>query len=223
MNALQLTAWIKNNKVIMTVVGGLLLFTLLISVGLALRKEDGAIHAVPEPVGEPVMVNIVIEAENSGEKTEQRSTKIISFFLKPSPAEMREQINALAAADLPVTPEKYDGLRVLWPVYVFSARKQENGSVTTILDGSEDGFGLSVVSLIDSTRYPEILKVQRGRKVWIAGEITGVDPSGTGTVTMRMESVSFHDEMPASVELPAVKPAREHSSKGAETGHAKGH
>jgi hypothetical protein len=213
--ATKVTDWLQNNRKLAAVAGVLLLAILLISIGLTFRKKNSVVDMVPKPVVEPVTVNIAIDPEDSHDKKPQHPGKIITFSLKPSPAEMLEQIGALAAADLPVPDEKYAGLQMLWPVYFFKIHKQENGVATTILDGSEDGFGITIVTAIDSGKYPEILEMERGRKIWLAGEISSVDASGTGTIEMRAENVSFQKEMPASVALPVFEPTKKQSESHA--------
>lgn len=96
-------------------------------------------------------------------------------------------------AELPASNQKYTGLRVMWPAYFFQILHQESNRATVLLDVAEDGFGVTIETEIDSLLFPEILVTERGTKIWIAGEIRGVDASGTGTIHMATEEVRFQD------------------------------
>ena len=77
-------------------------------------------------------------------------------------------------------------------------KKIENGVAEVLFDVSEDGFGALILASIDTTTYPETLQLETGKKIWLAGEITGVDPSGTGQFVISTEYVKFDDYQPDS-------------------------
>ncbi len=75
-----------------------------------------------------------------------------------------------------------------------------------MLDISENGFGVEVRGNINSANYPQLNGLKTGDKIWVAGEIEAVDPSGTGTVYLNIELLDFTDDGPpaAKVEPPAA-------------------
>ena len=81
----------------------------------------------------------------------------------------------------------------MWEVYFFSFEERENNIGTVQLDVSEDGFGVLVVCDADMDEFPEITEIERGKKIWVAGEILSVDPSGTGTIYLKTDYFRFTD------------------------------
>ena len=135
---------------------------------------------------------------SSLKKNESRSRDIASpgptsFYLKPLPGELLEQIANLDSLDEKVATGKFSGLPVMWEVYFFSFEERENNIGTVQLDVSEDGFGVLVVCDADMDEFPEITEIERGKKIWVAGEILSVDPSGTGTIYLKTDYFRFTD------------------------------
>ncbi len=126
-----------------------------------------------------------------------------SFYLSPSPSELFEKLENLSRLEFKQHTKDLPGLKVMWPAYFFSVRGVEDQQAEILLDASENGFGVTLVTTIDSTRYPEILTLERGKKIWLAAEITGVDPQGTGQFLLDTEYVRFEDYQPPVPSTPA--------------------
>ena len=105
-----------------------------------------------------------------------------------------EMIANLDSLDESVATKKFSGLPVMWAVYYFSVVNKKDNIVTVQLDVSEDGFGVIVMCDVDISEYPQIAEIESGKKIWVAGEITAVDPSGTGTVYLKTDYVRFTDQ-----------------------------
>lgn len=165
---------------------------ILLSIGFGLILKDR-----PEETQDsdrkvmPHKVKIQTEAEGSAG---QKPVKT-SFFLEPSPGEVLSMITELGGAELPAVNQKYSGLKVMWPLYYFGIQEQQAGQATLILDVDENGFGVGVSTTVDLGRYPQFLEMEHGKKIWLAGEITNVDMSGTGTIVMAVEHVSFKEDL----------------------------
>ena len=162
--------------------------------GIYLQKKN--IHAKEEKITEKPPETIELQSErpdmNTAGKTDSHG-KSETFFLKPSPAELMAQLSEMAGLNEDVSRAKYQGLRVMWPVYFFSVMAREGNRVKVLLDVSEDGFGVVVQSELDVTVYPEILSLKSGTRLWLAGEIKAIDPRGTGTIYIRTEHLKFTD------------------------------
>ena len=91
---------------------------------------------------------------------------------------------------------------MLWPVYYFSVEEAEGGE-SLLLDISEDGFGVEVRGNVNRADYPPLDGLKAGDKIWVAGEIEAVDPSGTGTVYLKIELLDFTDDGPPAVKVEA--------------------
>lgn len=113
-----------------------------------------------------------------------------SFFLKPSPGELLEQLSSMETLREDVAQKKFISLRVLWPVFFFNIEELDTG-ITASFDVSEDGFGVVVKTEINLTAYPEINNLSPGDKIWLGGEIVGVDLSGTGTIILKTEHLAL--------------------------------
>lgn len=134
------------------------------------------------------------EAEGSAENRKPQGTS--SFFLHPDPKELLEKLENLSPQEFREEARELPGLKVMWPAFFFSVNAVENGKAEVIFDASEDGFGALIVSRIDAAKYPQVLTLERGKKIWIAGEISGVDPTGTGQFILDAEYVRFDDYQP---------------------------
>jgi len=119
------------------------------------------------------------------------------FYLKPLPGELMEQIANLDSLDEKVATGKFSGLPVMWPGYFFSLQKNKDNVTTVQLDVSEDGFGVIIICDVDLDEYPDIRAIESGKKMWVAGEILSVDPSGTGTIYLKTDYFRFTEQVEA--------------------------
>ena len=207
MNKAEIFAWLqKNRKKVVAVGGGVLCCILLLLVALMLSRKGAVDPPAATSAVEPETIYLVLATETASGDVVPGAGRTESFALRPTPTEVMAQVQALAAADLPMPEGKYAGVLVLWPCYFFKITEQKEGLARVVLDGTEDGFGATLVTWLDTARYPEITNLSRGAKLWLAGEISGVDASGTGTITIRADLVSFQDEMPASAPPPPPPP-----------------
>jgi hypothetical protein len=97
-----------------------------------------------------------------------------------------------------VAQSKFEHFRVLWPVFFFSVESLE-GKEIIVLDISEDGFGAVVKGSVSSSSYPLLKEIKPGEKIWVAGEIQAVDPTGTGTIYLDIELLDFTPDGPSAV------------------------
>jgi hypothetical protein len=201
--------WLREKREMIAVVLAMLLILISIILGLLIRQSNSNGTDDPKP-GPPERVRMDVDSKQGGEGSAQQTTKktTASFFLKPSPGEVLDIIKELGDAELPVANQKYTGLRVMWPVYFFQILSQESDRARVLLDVTEDGFGVTIETEIDITQFPEILETERGRKIWVAGEIQGVDITGTGRILMLTEEVRFQEGLLDAIKgLPPKTPA----------------
>lgn len=193
--------FVKKHRERITLISVGVAFFVLVGGGVYLQKRN---ETVKEPHQKPIPTKIEISKPGKkGSKQEAGktpSTRAATFFLKPLPGELMEMIADLDSLDESVATKKFSGLPVMWAVFYFSVVKKKDNIVSIQLDVSEDGFGVIVMCDVDVNEYPQILKIESGRKIWVGGEILAVDPSGTGTVYLKTDYVSFTD--PAELELP---------------------
>ena len=166
------------------------LFFLLVGSGVYLQKRNNEELKINIKTP-PENVQIQLTQKNVSQPRDIASPSPTSFYLKPLPGELLEQIGNLDSLDEKVATGKYSGLPVMWEVYFFSFEKGENNTGIVHLDVSEDGFGVIVVCDADVDEFPEITEIERGKKIWVAGEILSVDPSGTGTIYLKTEYLRF--------------------------------
>lgn len=191
----KLLFWFDEKRDVIVVC--LIFFVVLVSVVLGMRMQQNYTvqKRLEEEARNPKKVRLPsAEAKKSGQKQTQ-GAPTTSFFLKPSPDEVLSLIEEMGEADLPAENQKYTGLRVMWPVYFFQLVNQDAGKARVLLDVSEDGFGVMVQTDIDIGTFPQILETERGKKIWVAGEILGVDGTGTGTIQMTAEEVRFQENL----------------------------
>lgn len=176
-----------------TLIGVGLAFLIFVGGGIYLQKMN---KKEKEPFVESAPKTVELKKSVSETKDGQTSSskKSSSYFLKPSPDELLNQLASMEGLNENVSNAKFSGLRVMWPVYFFSIMSQKEKVATVLLDVSEDGFGVEVQSEIDTAVYPEIIELKGGDKFWIAGEILAVDPAGTGTVFLKMEHLRFSED-----------------------------
>ncbi len=181
------------------------LFFLLVGGGVYLQKKNNQEQelAAREP---PVKVEIQPSQKNNSRSSDSRVPAATSFYLKPLPGELMEQIANLDSLDEKVATGKFSGLPVMWPAYFFSFQKSKTDITTVQLDVSEDGFGVILICDVDIVQYPGIIEIESGKKIWVAGEILSVDPSGTGTIYLKTDYFRFTepDEL-----KPVVTPAEQ--------------
>ena len=194
--------FMKKHKERITLISVAVVFVVLVGGGVYLQKQKAKVKE-PQHKTKPTRIKI----SRPGEKGSQRAdnspaTKATTFFLKPLPGELMEMIADLDSLDESVATKKFSGLPVMWAVFHFSAVKKNDNIVTVQLDVSEDGFGVIVMCDVDVNEFPQIVEIESGRKIWVAGEIVAVDPSGTGTVYLKTDYVSFTD--PTESELPVT-------------------
>jgi hypothetical protein len=166
------------------------LFFLLVGSGVYLQKRNNEELKISIKTP-PANVQIQLTQKNVSQSRDIASPSPTSFYLKPLPGELLEQIANLDSLDEKVATGKFSGLPVMWEVYFFSFEKLENNAGTVHLDVSEDGFGVIVVCDADVDEFPEITEIERGKKIWVAGEILSVDPSGTGTIYLKTDYLRF--------------------------------
>ena len=200
----RLVNFLKNNSERATIVGlglGLIIFVVL---GIYLQKKNSKAKEI-QPVKEPTQIVLEVKQDTGSSKKSTTSKKTSSFLLKPSPAELLEQLSSMENLQESVAQSKLQHLRVLWQVYYFSVEEVE-GRESLSLDISEDGFGVEVRGNINSADYPQLNGMKIGDKIWVAGEIEAVDPSGTGTVYLKIALLDFTDDGPpaAKVEPPVA-------------------
>ena len=120
--------------------------------------------------------------------------KTSTFTREPDPAEVIGNLEGMDAHERKTEEKKLMDLQVVWPLYFFSLTKRERDMASVMLDASETGFGVIVVTEISLKKYPGIAAAQPGDKIWLAGKIAGVDTHGTGQITLVTEYAGFTDE-----------------------------
>ena len=135
-------------------------------------------------------------ATEKGQRTAAPTAATTTYFLKPSPDELLEQLSSMENLNEDVVDEKFSNLSVLWPAYFFTLRKTDDGRTTLLLDVSEDGFGVVIQSEVDVQAIHSLTELASGEKIWIGGQILAVDPAGTGTVYLKTEQLTVGSEAP---------------------------
>ncbi len=197
----EVQQWLRKKRDMIIV--GLIMFAVLISIviGMRMQKNYSARQQTEEQDRNPVKVRLVSSEQISGGDGNTGKKAPASFFLKPSPDEVLSLINQIGAAELPPANQEYTGLRVMWPVYFFQILQQQADRAMVLFDVSEDGFGVTIETEIDTLLFPEILTAEAGTKVWVAGEIKGVDAAGTGTIHMLTEEIRFQDDLMEAIKV----------------------
>ncbi|BHH83861.1 hypothetical protein [Desulforhopalus sp. 52FAK] len=202
----KVLSFLKTHQERATIIGlGLGLFV-FVGLGLYLQKSNNQ-HKEAPPKKDPIKVELRVKDQSAASGQQGDSKKTNSFYLRPSPTELLEQLASMENLQESVAQEKLQYLRVLWPVYFFSLESLEGGGETIVLDISEDGFGIVVQGSIQREDYPQLAEMMAGNKIWVAGEIAAVDPSGTGTVYLNIELLDFSEDGPPSAQV--EKPVEE--------------
>jgi hypothetical protein len=193
-----------SRKELLLLLATLLTFIVVLSAaGLFFRNRgnDSAEKAAKEIADLRIVEGVIATGnDRKSEEDEAAAVKLGSstFFLKPTATEM---LAALREAD-PFDGEALTGdeppLQVIWPGYFFSLQEDDSGSAVVLLDVDEQGFGTILRCLVNPTDYPEIRNVEPGRKIWVAGQVTGVDLAGDGIVTIDVRYVRFDGDPAAA-------------------------
>lgn len=189
--------WLKKNKDWLIT---LAIFSLFGLIGLlwSVFSEDATVEKPLEIEREKIIITMPAKEQKSSaqpQKQEEESGST-AFFLRPGPTEILEKLEELNFQELSEEATKLPGLKVMWPAYFFTIRKVEGGVAKVLLDVSKDGFGALILTNIDTNTYPQIKGLEPGTKIWLAGEISGVDPTGTGQFFLKTEHVRFDDYQP---------------------------
>ena len=202
--------FLKKHKERVSLLGVVLAFLLFIGGGMYLQKHKNRENEPLLPAF-PISVELKPQQMTKGQRVTEPTAATTTYFLKPSPDELLEQLASMEYLNEDIIDKKFLNLSVLWPVYFFSLRTTDDGRKTLLLDVSEDGFGVAIQSEVDLQRYPKLKELSSGEKIWIGGQILAVDPAGTGIIYLKTEQLSVGSEAPLS----AVAQKTE-KSKGAE-------
>lgn len=194
----KIVDFLKKHSERATVIGLGLGLVVFVGMGIYLQKSSKEKVKVTEKV--PVKVELKVKAQSDSESRQGKGKKTNSFFLRPTPSELLDQLAEMENLQEDVAQKKLQYLRVLWPVFFFSLEQLESKE-TILLDISEDGFGVAVRGDVKSAEYPELKEIEVGDKIWVAGEIAAVDPSGTGTVYLNIELLDFTEDGPSSAKV----------------------
>jgi len=192
---LSLRAFIKKHKERVALVGIALAIIVFIVGGIYLQKSNTR-EKDPIEAATPTTIALKSEHKEQQQNTAELPPATTTYFLKPSPVELLEQLGAMENLNENVIDKKFSQLPVLWSVYFFSLRDAENSKKTLLLDVSEDGFGVGIQSEVDLSLYPQLQNLAAGEKIWIGGKILAVDPAGTGTIYLETEQLSLGAEPP---------------------------
>ena len=188
--------FIKKYKERVALVAVGLAFIFFIAGGIYLQKKNKR-EKIPIVVS-PIVVDLKTEQNEIGKKSTELIGTNTSYFIKPSPEELLEQLASMENLNEDVVEAKFTQLPVLWPGYFFTIQQKENNRTSLLLDVSEDGFGVVLESEVDLALYPQLRELDRGQKIWIGGKILAVDSSGTGTIYLETEELRFDPEAPFS-------------------------
>ena len=166
-----------------------IVFGLFVAGGVYLQKANREEKLLPaDQLVEKV--ELKVPGNEDSEKSGENVSGNESYFLKPSPQELLDQLTSMENLNEDVVEKKYAGFRVLWPLYFFNITIEEGDNYTALLDVSEDGFGTLVQTTFDIKKFPDFLKLEQGVPVWLGGEIIAVDLTGTGTIFIKIEQLS---------------------------------
>lgn len=183
---------------------------LLIGTGLYLQKSNNP-DKTKVPVKEVNKVELEVKKQSSSKSPAKNKS---TFYLRPSAQELLELLATMESLQEEAARRKFENLRVLWPVYFFSM-EPSGAESRLLLDISENGFGAVVTGTVKSEEYPELQAKQPGDRLWVAGEIIGVDPSGTGAIHLDIGLLDFSAKgpMPAQEEMGADSSDKQEASK----------
>lgn len=187
-------------------VGVALALVVFIGGGVYLQKQNNQKEKTPAKDETTIPKEVKLKVSSSAQTESQGNSGeggtpasgTVSFFLEPSPEQLLSELENMVHLNEDVVNKKFLKLRVLWPVYFFSFQPMEEGPYKLIVDVSPDGFGVIVETVVNLVDFPPLNFLQQGDKIWIGGEILGVDPSGTGTIYLDTEHVSLGEEVPST-------------------------
>lgn len=159
---------------------------MLIGAGLYLQKSNNS-DKTKAPAKEVNKVELEVKKQTSNNSPAKNKS---TFYLRPSAEELLGLLATMENLQEEAAKKKFENLRVLWPVYLFSVEPSGIDS-RLLLDISENGFGAVVTGTVKGEEYPELQSKQSGDRLWVAGEIVGVDPSGTGTIHLDISLLDF--------------------------------
>jgi hypothetical protein len=194
-NPIAVIEFLKKHKERAALLGVGLAFLLFIGGGIYLQKSKKQ-EKEPLPEASSIEVKLSAEPNQTGQSATESTAATTSYFLKPSPEELLEQLASMENLNEAVVDAKFSQLPVLWPGYFFTLRQTEDGRMSLLLDVSEDGFGVVIESEVDLNLYPQLRELASGEKIWIGGKILAVDPTGTGTIYLKTEQLRFGGEAP---------------------------
>jgi uncharacterized protein YneF (UPF0154 family) len=191
--------FIKKYKERVALVAVGLAFIFFIAGGIYLQKKN---KREKIPIEVPPIVADIKDIKTEQKEIGKKSTELIgtntTYFIKPSPEELLEQLASMENLNEDVVEAKFSQFPVLWPGYFFTVLQKENNRTSLLLDVSEDGFGVVLESEVDLAHYPQLRELERGQKIWIGGKILAVDPAGTGTIYLETEELRFGPDAPFS-------------------------
>lgn len=185
-----------------TIIGVVVIILLLVAGGMYLQKQnrqkkDQDFEIVPYKITLP-------KNKGNGSPSDNQQSTTQSYFLEPSPAELLEKLATMEGLTRDAVEKEFVLMPVLWPAYFFSAEVTD-GKAQLLLDVSENGFGVVIAGEADLKDYPQILAIAKGEKVWVGGEIQAVDPSGTGSIFLKIDHLSVGENLPPAQNDPAPK------------------
>jgi hypothetical protein len=199
-NPISAIEFIKIHKDRVSLIGLGLAFLVFIGGGIYLQKANEK-EKEPLAVVSPLSIELKSAQKEKGQGTTESTAPHTSYFLKPSPAELLDQLASMENLNDAVIDAKFSHLPVLWPAYFFTLQETEDGGTRMLLDVSEDGFGVVLESEVDLSVYPQLQDLAGGEKLWIGGEILAVDRAGTGTIYLKTDQLRFGEDPPFSPRL----------------------
>ena len=195
--------WLKKNRDWLITLAVFLFFACVLLLYNIFFKDNEIPIPAPLEIRETVTFDLTGEDNSQPAETPDASGPLQSaaFFLQPGPEELFRKLEQLNRLEFKEELKKLPSLKIMWPAYFFSLERKSEQMAEIVLDSSEDGFGVVLISEIDIQRYPEILTLHRGEKIWLAAEIKGVDPSGTGQFILATEYIRFGDYQPPAQRL----------------------
>ncbi len=197
----NLVAFIKKYKAQVLLVGVVISFLFFIGGSLLLQQRNSQQKTEAlQSAGQPTLVELKVGKGRKAEETagDAASAASATFLREPSAEALIQQLRDMQNLQADVAQKRLQALRVLWPVFFFEIRRQGEKSIASF-DIAPDGFGVVVEVEYSPARFPEIADINRGDRVWLGGEITAVELSGTGRVQLRLEYIDFSPELPGVV------------------------
>jgi hypothetical protein len=202
--------WLRTYRKLIVPTGlAILLVSLLFSITLHLqhrRQEEKDAAEADKSAGqettqtagqgdarnEPVLSTTPSQDQGSGVPAGLIPKEKMAIFSKqPSPGELINKLEMMEVSERRIEEKKLADLQVVWPLFFFSVMKQAEEMVTVMLDASEDGFGVIIITDINLLKNPGIVSAMPGDRIWIAGKIAEIDTQGTGQIVLTAEYVGL--------------------------------